>query len=153
MILRPASPADIPALRAMLQALSDHDGRSEPVGSEQSLAAAAFGPRPLVHAVMACDPAPVGMAIYYPDYSTHRGEPGVYVQDVYVAPAARGAGLGRALLAETMRQQSWGASYLTLGVSPDNIAANRLYQRLGFRHRGYDFLILDGAGLKALTAP
>ena len=41
---------------------------------------------------------------------------------------------------------------MTLGVSRDNEVAVRVYARLGFRHRGYDFLILDGQGLTALSA-
>lgn len=150
MILRPAEPRDIPTLRAMLQALSDHDGGGHEVGSEQSLLQHGFGPRPLYRAVIAEAEAPVGMAIYYPDFSTHRGEPGVYVQDIYLAPAARGTGIAQALLAEVMARQDWGAQYMTLGVSPDNAVANRFYTRLGFRHRAYDFLILDSDALKAL---
>ena len=46
--------------------------------------------------------------------------------------------------------QSWGAAYLTLAVDPGNAFAQRFYAGQGFRPRGYDFLILDGAGLAAL---
>ncbi len=141
-------PADVPILRAMLQALADHDGGVE-VGSEASLMAHGFGPNPLFRALIAGEP-PQGMVIYYPDFSTHRGQPGVYVQDIYVEPAARGSGMAQRLLAAVLQHQTWGARYLTLGVSPDNLVANRFYARLGFRHRGYDFLILDGDHLKAL---
>ncbi len=132
----------------MLQALSDHDGGGT-VASEASLQLHGFGPRPLYSALIAGEP-PRGMVIYYPDFSTHRGEPGVYVQDIYVDPAARGSGVAQQLLAAVLQHQTWGAKYMTLGVSPDNLVANRFYDRLGFRHRGYDFLILDGDHLKAL---
>ncbi len=145
-MIRPATAHDVPTLRAMLQALSDHDGGKQ-VGSEVSLLQHGFGPRPLYSALIADDE---GMVIYYPDYSTHRGEPGVYVQDIYVTPAARGTGIARQLLAAVMDHQTWGAKYMTLGVSPANAVATRFYNRLGFRHRGYDFLILDGENLKAL---
>ena len=134
----------------MLLRLSDHDGGDYPVGPEAALRTGGFGPRPLFHAVIAANPGPLGMVIYYPDFSTHRGEPGVYVQDIYVDPAARGSGIAQQLLAAVMQHQTWGAEYMTLGVSPANAIANRFYRRLGFRHRGYDFLILDGAHLKAL---
>ena len=94
MILRPAIEADVPILRAMLQRLSDHDGGSYPVASEAALRGGGFGARPLYRAVLAEDQRPLGMAIYYPDFSTHRGEAGIYIQDIWVEPAARGHGLG-----------------------------------------------------------
>lgn len=150
MKVRNAVAADVPVLRAMLQALSDVDGGTGAVATEAALMTHGFGPRPLFQAVIAEADQPLGMAIYFPDFSTHRGEPGVYVQDIYVAPGARGTSLGPRLLAEVMARQDFGARYLTLAVSPANTGALRFYQRLGFRPRGYDFLILDGAELAAL---
>ena len=146
--IRPLTPPDIPALRAMLQALSDHDGGTHDVGSETALHEAAFTTR-LIHALI----HPEGMVIYYPDFSTHRGEPGLYVQDLYVTPQARGSGLARALVAATLHYQTWGARYICLGVSRDNSAANRFYHKTGFTPRGYEMLILDGAALHALSDP
>ena len=131
----------------MLQALSDHDGGKGPVGSEQVLSQALFAPSPLIHAVIADQ----GMAFYYPDFSTHRGQPGVYIQDIYVTPRARGTGLATSLLAAVLRHQSWGAQFMTLGVSPDNAAALRFYAKAGFVARGYQMMILDGNALNALT--
>ena len=145
-MIRPVTHADLPALRAMLQALSDHDGGSYLVGSERALGAALFAPRPLLWGLIASQ----GMVIFYPDFSTHRGEPGVYIQDIYVSPAARGTGLARALLAAVMQRQDWGARYMTLGVSPDNAAATRFYAKTGFAARGYEMMILDGAALENL---
>ena len=81
------------------------------------------------------------MVIYYPDFSTHRGEAGVYVQDLYVAPEARGQGLARSLLRAAFAQQHWGARYLTLGVSPGNAVARGFYDKAGFTSRGYETLI------------
>lgn len=130
----------------MLQALSDHDGGTNPVASVAALTAAAFGPRPLIHALIAAD----GMVIYYPDFSTHRGEPGLYIQDLYVTPQARGTGLARALVMATLAHQNWNARYITLGVSPDNVAAMRFYAKTGFTPRGYAMMILAGPDLQAL---
>jgi ribosomal protein S18 acetylase RimI-like enzyme len=145
--IRPVTPADLPRLRAMLQALSDEDGGDYPVGSEPALTQALFAPAPLIFALIADQ----GMAFYYPDFSTHRGEPGVYIQDLYVSPQARGTGLARALLAAVMRNQAWGARFMTLGVSPENIAATRFYAKTGFTPRGYDMMILDGSSLEDLA--
>lgn len=130
----------------MLQALSDDDGGTHPVATVAALTQAAFGPRPLIHALIAAE----GMVIYYPDFSTHRGEPGLYIQDLYVTPQARGTGLARALVAATLQHQTWDAQYITLGVSPDNIAANRFYAKTGFTPRGYAMMILSGPDLRAL---
>lgn len=148
-LIRPATQADIPTLRRMLQALSDHDGGTHEVGSEAALLYGAFGPRPLFSALIAAENQ--GMVIYYPDFSTHRGEPGVYIQDIYLVPEARGTGLARALMAAVLRHQDWQARYITLGVSPDNAAATRFYTKTGFTRRGYDMMILDGAAFAALT--
>lgn len=147
---RPVTRADVAMLHALLQALSDHDGGG-PVGPVETLVAHGFGPRPLFHALLAEDAGQVlGMILFYPDYSTHRGQPGLFVQDFYVLPEARGRGVGRRLLSAAMAHQDWGAGYVTLGVDPANRAARAVYDKLGFRPRGYDFLILDGAGLEAL---
>ena len=132
----------------MLQALSDHDGGDYAVASEQSLLQHGFGARRLFAAIVAQQGATaVGMVIYYPDYSTHRGQPGVYVQDIYVSLSARGAGLGRGLLAAMLQRQDWGAGYVTLGVNPQNAAATGFYQRLGFQARGYGGMVADASAL------
>lgn len=150
MRIRQALAADVPVLRTMLQKLSDHDGGTYPVASEAALLKGGFGPRPLFRALVAEDGRPIGMAIYYPDFSTHRGEAGVYVQDIWVEPAARGRGLGKRLMAEALRQQDWDARYVVLGVSPDNMTAHGFYERLGFRRRGYEMMILTGKAVDAL---
>jgi ribosomal protein S18 acetylase RimI-like enzyme len=142
--IRPVTPADLPRLRALLQALSDEDGGDYQVGSQAALSEALFAPAPLIFALIADQ----GMAFYYPDFSTHRGEPGVYLQDLYVTPQARGTGLARALLGAVMHHQSWGAQFMTLGVSPENTTATRFYAKTGFTPRGYDMMILEGSPLK-----
>lgn len=149
MIYRAAEVDDVPALQAMLVELAQHEGGGA-VGSVAALTEHGFGARRLFQAVLAVDAQPCGMAIYYPDFSTHRGQPGVYVQDLYVDRASRSGGVGRGLLAAVMRLQDWGAQYLTLGVSPDNAVAVAFYARCGFRARGYRFMILDGERLEAL---
>ena len=145
-MIRPIIPADIPTLLNMLRALVSED-KGSIASTAQSLEQAAFGVHPLLHGVI----HPDGMALFYPDYSTHRGEPGLYVQDLYVAPTARGTGLARALIAATLRYQTWDAQYITLGVSPENARATRFYHKTGFTFRGYGMMILDGKPLKALT--
>ena len=145
-MIRPITPTDIPTLLTMLRALVAED-KGSIASTAETLTQAAFGPVPLIHGVIAAE----GMALYYPDYSTHRGEPGLYIQDLYVSPAARGTGLARALVAATLSHQTWGARYITLGVSPANVAATRFYGKTGFTFRGYEIMILEGPALRALT--
>jgi ribosomal protein S18 acetylase RimI-like enzyme len=146
-MIRPVTPADLPALRQMLQDLADHDGATYQVASVAALQEAAFGAVPQIHALI----APLGMVIYFPWYSTHRGLPGLFVQDLYVAPQARGSGLARALLAEAMQHQGWGARFIALAVNADNLAASRFYAKTGFTPQGYDMMILEGAALTDLA--
>ncbi len=126
----------------MLQRLSDHDGGSYAVGPASALAGALFAPNPLLHALIAEAAAPQGMIFYFPEFSTHRGQPGLHVQDLWIEPGARGQGLGRRLLAAAMARQDWGARYITLSVTPENTDAVAFYTRLGFTFRGYQAIIL-----------
>ncbi len=91
------------------------------------------------------------MAIYYPDYSTHRGEPGLYIQDSVRQPRRPWHRPRPALVAATLTHQTGGRKYITLGVSPDNVAATRFYTKAGFTFRGYEMMILTGSAVKALT--
>lgn len=151
---RAAIAEDAPLLRAMVQALADL-GAPVTVGSVESFLRHGFGPRPLYEAIIAeREGHALGMVLFYPDFSTHRGKPGVYIQDLFVEPACRGAGIGTMLLARALQAGAagWEAAYLTLGVSDDNAAARRFYATLGFVPRGYDTLILEGAGITPLMA-
>jgi len=143
-MIRPITPSDVPTLLTMLHALVAED-KGAINSTAETLTQAAFGPHPLLHGVI----HPQGMALYFPDYSTHRGQPGLYIQDLYVAPQARGTGLARALIAAAVQHQSWGARYITLGVSPDNTQATRFYAKCGFTFRGYEMMILESPALES----
>ncbi|HYN96052.1 MAG TPA: GNAT family N-acetyltransferase [Pilimelia sp.] len=69
--------------------------------TEEQLAAALFGPAPVVHGHVGLDRAgeAQGFALWFLNFSTWQGVPGIYLEDLYVRPAARGTGLGRDLLA------------------------------------------------------
>jgi GNAT superfamily N-acetyltransferase len=76
----------------------------------------------------------VGLVIWFREYSTWFGKPGVYVQDLYVADHLRGTGLGRDLL-WTVRDwaREWGSGYVKLAVYGKNPSAIAFYQHLGFK--------------------
>ena len=124
-------------------------------GSLQSLLAHGFGPSPRFRVVLAEDAAPLGLVLFFPEYSTWRGEMGIFVQDLYLAPAARGRGLGRALLAAAWAEaQDWQPAFMTLMVAHKNHNARAFYAALGFEMRdASDQFILAGEGLGALTTP
>jgi GNAT superfamily N-acetyltransferase len=70
------------------------------VATAADLAAALSGARPYAEVVFAClDGAPVGFALFFHNFSTFKGKPGIYLEDLFVQPAARGRGVGKRLLA------------------------------------------------------
>ncbi|MCX7299065.1 MAG: GNAT family N-acetyltransferase [Rhodobacterales bacterium] len=149
--LRDAEAMDVPAIHAILQRLARHDG-AVLRATEADLLRDGFGARPLFGAILAeGDRLTLGLVLFYPDYSTLRGRPGVLVQDLFVAEVARGQGLGRRLLAAALEAgRVWNASYLTLLMDRGNAEARRFYGGLGFRDRGdYDVLIAEEADLLA----
>lgn len=75
---------------------------------------------------------PLGLCLYFYSFSSWAGKRGVYVQDIYVDPKARGTGLGRRLLAETARLAAkQGAVFMRLAVAKDNQTAKSFYANAG----------------------
>ncbi len=101
--IRPAAPADVPQVLGLIRQLAAFERAPDAVrSSEAQLAQALFpaGGAPLVHCFVAeRGGAIVGMALWFVSYSTWEGKHGIFLEDLFVAPAARGAGIGRALLA------------------------------------------------------
>lgn len=152
--IRKAAAADVPTVLRFLVAMAAETG--ETIGStEASLLAHGFGPSPRFHALLAERAGdPLGLILYFPEYSTWRGEIGLFVQDVYVSPAGRGLGLGRKLLAAAMAHADWQPQFLTLMVARKNTAARAFYAALGLSLRDEaDQMILEGEGLAALMHP
>lgn len=104
-MIRPATAEDVPAILAMIAELADFErAPHEAVATEEQLRAALFSPTPAVYAhVAVADGEPVGFALWFLNFSTWRGVHGIYLEDLYVRPAARGGGHGKALLAELAR--------------------------------------------------
>lgn len=100
MTIRPATPADIRAIHALIIELAIYEREPDAVkASEADLQEALFGARPLVEAVLAeVDGTAVGVALFFTSFSTWAGKGGLYLEDLFVVPAARGAGVGKALL-------------------------------------------------------
>lgn len=98
--VRPAEPDDVALIHALICELADYEKlRHTVAATEADLRAALFGPRPCCEALVGgVDEVDLGFALYFQNYSTFVGRPGLYLEDLYVRPAARGLGLGKALL-------------------------------------------------------
>ena len=105
-MIRPAAPADVPTIRALIAALADYEREPESAkATDEQLHTALFGENPAVFALIAEDEAgaAVGFALYFLNFSTWNGTHGIYLEDLFVLPEARGGGYGSALLRELAR--------------------------------------------------
>lgn len=98
--IRPAIPADVPQILAFIRGLAFYERAPQEVTvTEQGLLRDGFGPNPFYHCLIAeQDGEPAGFALFFFNYSTWKGQPGVYLEDLYVEPRFRGTGMGKALL-------------------------------------------------------
>ena len=114
-----------------------------------------FGERSLFHCLVASrQKCNLGLALFFPVFSTTRGRPGVYLQDLWVSPDCRDEGLGARMLHQVIgtAAQLWQAGYLELMVHGHNSGAERFYRRHGFIERSHDrHLTLDGDAFAALS--
>ncbi|MFD5075501.1 GNAT family N-acetyltransferase [Streptomyces sp. NPDC058371] len=104
-MIRTATPADVPVIRSMIRELAEYEKVvQEARASEEQLHEALFGDRPAAFAHIAEEAGePVGFALWFLNFSTWRGVHGIYLEDLYVRPQARGGGHGKALLTELAR--------------------------------------------------
>ncbi len=92
---------DIDLVLAFIRELAEYEHLADQVSAtSDDIHAALFGARPYAEAVLGClDGEPCGFALFFHNFSTFLGKPGLYLEDLYVRPAARGRGLGSQMLA------------------------------------------------------
>jgi ribosomal protein S18 acetylase RimI-like enzyme len=144
--LRPATPADLPAIVGLIRELAVYEKLEHlVVATPESIAPHLFGPRPAAEVVVAevpaevppevpaADaPAVVGFALFFTNFSTFLGRPGLYLEDLYVKPAQRGRGIGKALLAHLgALAVERGCGRFEWSVLDWNEPAIRFYERMG----------------------
>lgn len=156
-MIRPATPADVPVIHALIRELAEYEKALDEVrATPEQLAEALFGERPAVFAHLAedADGEVVGFALWFLSFSTWRGVHGIHLEDLYVRPEARGAGHGRALLAELARLcVARGYARLEWSVLDWNEPAIGFYEALGARPQdGWTVYRLTDEPLKALAA-
>ncbi len=100
-MIRDATPDDIPTIAALIRALAEYERLAhEVVLDEGELRAHLFGERPYAEVILAeHEGEVVGFALFFHNFSTFLGKPGIYLEDLFVRPEHRGGGHGRALLA------------------------------------------------------
>jgi len=98
--ISPADATDVPLILSLINELADYEKlRHESVATQASIHKALFGPTPRAEAVIArIDGEPAGFALFYHNFSTFLGKPGLYLEDLFVRPAYRGRAIGKSLL-------------------------------------------------------
>ena len=135
MSVRAAAPSDVPTILALIRELADYERAAHEVAATtEDLDAALFGPRPAAYAHVAESTSGevVGFALWFRNFSTWTGKPGIWLEDLYVQPDHRGAGHGLALLRELARTcAAEGYPRLDWWVLDWNEPALRFYRSLG----------------------
>jgi len=132
-----AAPADIPEIHALVRALAQYEKlESACVSTEADLDEALFGPRPAAEALIArkneISPPAAGFALFFYTFSTFLGRRSLWLEDLFVRPEHRGAGIGRALLTRLAGiAQERGCGRFEWAVLDWNESAIRFYQGLG----------------------
>jgi GNAT superfamily N-acetyltransferase len=133
-VIRLAVAGDVPVIHALIHELADYERSVEHVvGTEADLLDGLFGESPAANCHVAeLDGEVVGFALWFRNFSTWLAKPGIYLEDLYVRPVARGHGLGRALLMELVaiaRRHGYGR--VEWAVLDWNTPAIGFYRSLG----------------------
>ncbi|HTV51444.1 MAG TPA: GNAT family N-acetyltransferase [Steroidobacteraceae bacterium] len=154
--IRPARRADLPLVLDFVRELAEYERlTSEVVATAADFERALFGTPAYAHALIASDAGvAVGFAVYFFNFSTFLGRPGLYLEDLFVRPAARGRGIGRALLAHLAGLAlARGCGRLEWAVLDWNEPAIRFYRSLeALPNAEWTTYRLSGAALDRLAA-
>jgi len=155
--VRPATPADVPLILGFIRALADYERMlDEVVATEAQIGAALFGPAPRAFCDIAeADGAPVGFAFWFYNFSTFEGRHGLFLEDLFVIPEARGTGAGLALMRRLARRcRDEGLVRMEWQVLDWNAPTIAFYDRLGAGAKTeWITRSLSGEALAALAEP
>jgi GNAT superfamily N-acetyltransferase len=132
--IRPARVEDVPVILELIRDLATYErAPDDVVATEEQLIDVLFGERPVAEVLLAFEEeSPVGFAVYFYNFSTWLGRPGLYLEDLFVKPAKRGKGYGRALLVELAKvARDRGCGRMEWAVLNWNEPAIKFYRALG----------------------
>jgi GNAT superfamily N-acetyltransferase len=132
--IRPACVQDVPVILELIRDLATYErAPEEVVATEEQLVDVLFGERPVAEVLLAFEgESPVGFAIYFYNFSTWLGRPGLYLEDLFVKPEKRGKGYGRALLVDLAKiARDRGCGRMEWAVLDWNEPAIEFYRALG----------------------
>jgi GNAT superfamily N-acetyltransferase len=153
--IRPACPEDFPVICDLIRALAEFEARLDQVAFDpEQMREHLFGERPYAEALLVEEGGSVaGFALFFHNYSTFLGRPGLYIEDLFILPLHRGKGYGRALLRALARlaaQRDCG--FLEWSVLTWNGHAIRFYEALGaFAKSEWALYRLSGPALERLA--
>ena len=154
--IRPATPADLPLIAQLIRDLAVYEKLASEVRFDEAvLGQKLFGERPYAEVVIGeLGGQAQGFALFFHNFSTFEGKPGIYLEDLFVRPDARGSGLGKALLAHLAALAvERDCARLEWSVLDWNEPAIGFYQKLGARlMEEWTVMRLDGAELSQLGA-
>lgn len=154
--IRPATSADLPLIAQLIRDLAEYEKLADEVRFDAAvLGQKLFGARPYAEVVIGeLDGKAQGFALFFHNFSTFEGRPGIYLEDLFVRPDARGSGLGKALLAHLAALAvERDCARLEWSVLDWNAPAIGFYQKLGARLMDdWTVMRLDGAKLSQLGA-
>ena len=132
--IRKATASDVPLILSFIRALAAFERAPEEVtATEEDLLRDGFGPLPIYWCLIAeHEGRPAGFAFYFYNYSTWKGRPGIYLEDIFVFPEFRGRGIGKALLKEVAADAlSRGCRRMQWEVLDWNTPAIDFYRAMG----------------------
>ena len=153
--LRPATRADVPLILALIRELATYERDPDAVvATEEALLRDGFGERPLFQVTIAeWSAEPVGFAFWFLAYSTWRGQPTLYLEDLFIRPAARGRGIGKEMMRYLARTAlDTGCGRFVWQVLDWNTPSIEFYESLGAKVvREWLTCRVDGDALRALA--
>jgi GNAT superfamily N-acetyltransferase len=165
-VIRPAHVEDLPIILQLIRDLATYErAPDEVVATEEQLVGVLFGERPVAEVLLAFEEkSPVGFAVYFYNFSTWLGRPGLYLEDLFVKPEKRGRGYGHALLVELAKvARDRGCGRMEWAVLNWNEPAIKFYRALGAKPmdewtvfrltRGEIAKLADAADTAATTEP
>jgi GNAT superfamily N-acetyltransferase len=132
--IRPARMEDVPIILELIRDLATYERAPDEVtATEEELLDVLFGERPAAEVLLAFEgKSPVGFAVFFQNFSTWLGRPGLYLEDLFVKPEKRGKGYGRALLVELAKiARDRGCGRMEWAVLDWNEPAIKFYRTLG----------------------